>query len=64
VALTGKASSPLLDELTIELVPVILGRGARLLDGLAPGAADLEIARVVDAPGATHLTCRVHRHRA
>jgi dihydrofolate reductase len=54
----------LLDELTLELVPVILGRGVRLLDGLDPGAADLEIIQVVDAPGVTHLTYQVHRHRA
>jgi dihydrofolate reductase len=51
--------SGLLDELTIELVPAFLGRGVRLLDGLDPGAADLEVVRVVDAPGVTHLTYRV-----
>lgn len=51
--------SRLLDELTIELVPTFIGRGVRLLDGLEPGAADLEVVRVVDAPGVTHLTYRV-----
>lgn len=49
----------LLDELTIDLVPVLLGRGVRLLDGLEPGAVDLELSRVVDAPGVTHLTYQV-----
>jgi dihydrofolate reductase len=49
----------LLDELTIDLVPVLLGRGVRLLDGLQPGAPGLEVSRVVDAPGVTHLTYRV-----
>jgi dihydrofolate reductase len=49
----------LLDELTIELVPTLLGRGIRLLDGLAPGAAVMEVAGVVDAPGVTHLTYRI-----
>jgi dihydrofolate reductase len=49
----------LLDELTIDLVPVVLGRGARLLDGLEPGSVELELVRVVDAPGVTHLTYRV-----
>lgn len=49
----------LLDELTMNLVPVVLGRGVRLLDGLEPGSVELEIARVVDAPGITHLTYRV-----
>jgi dihydrofolate reductase len=47
----------LLDELTINLVPVVLGGGVRLLDGLEPGQLDL--VRVVDAPGVTHLTYRV-----
>jgi len=51
----------LLDEFTIELVPVMLGRGVRLLDGLEPGVAGLELAEVIDAPGVTHLTYRVTR---
>jgi dihydrofolate reductase len=49
----------LLAELTMNLVPVVLGRGVRLLDGLEPGSVELEIVRVVDAPGITHLTYRV-----
>jgi dihydrofolate reductase len=49
----------LLDELTVELVPTLLGSGTRLLDGLAPETATLEIVRVVDAPGVTHLTYQV-----
>jgi dihydrofolate reductase len=49
----------LLDELVISLVPVVLGRGARPLDGLAPGSVQLDPVRVVDAPGVTHLTYRV-----
>jgi len=51
----------LLDELTIGLVPVVLGRGVRLLDGLEPGSVELEVVDVVDAPGITHLTYRVRR---
>ncbi len=51
----------LLDELAIDLVPVVLGRGARLLDGFQPGSVELDLARVVDAPGVTHLTYRVVR---
>jgi dihydrofolate reductase len=54
----------LLDELTIELVPVVLGRGVRLLDGLEPGAVSLELVKVVDAPGVTHLTYQVTGERA
>ena len=44
-----------------EVVPVLLGGGVRLLDGVAPAAADLELLRVVDAPGVTHLTYQVSR---
>ena len=54
----------LLDELTIELVPVVLARGDRLLDGLEPGSVSLELARVVDAPGVTHLTYQVVGQRS
>jgi hypothetical protein len=49
----------LLDELIISLVPKILGRGVRLLGGLDADSAGLEIVRVIDAPGVTHLTYRV-----
>jgi dihydrofolate reductase len=49
----------LMDELVISLVPVVLGRGVRLLDGLEPGSVELEIERIVDAPGVTHLVYRV-----
>jgi dihydrofolate reductase len=49
----------LLDELVINLVPVVLGRGARPLDGLEPGSVQLDLVRVLDAPGVTHLTYRV-----
>ena len=49
----------LMDELVISLVPVVLGRGVRLLDGLDPGSVELEIVGVLDAPGVTHLTYRV-----
>jgi dihydrofolate reductase len=51
----------LLDELTIELVPVLLGHGVRLLDGLEPANIGLDLVRVIDAPGVTHLTYQV-RH--
>jgi dihydrofolate reductase len=51
--------SGLLDELTVELVPTLLGRGVRLLDGLEPDAAAMEVVRVVDAPGVTHLTYQI-----
>jgi len=49
----------LMDELVISLVPVVLGRGVRLLDSLEPGSVALDLVRVVDAPGVTHLHYRV-----
>jgi dihydrofolate reductase len=51
----------LIDELTISLVPVVLGHGVRLLDNLDPDSVRFDLARVVDAPGVTHLTYRVVR---
>jgi dihydrofolate reductase len=49
----------LVDELIISQVPVVLGRGIRLLDNLEPGTVELELADVVDARGVTHLRYRV-----
>lgn len=46
----------LLDELEIHLVPVVLGGGRRLFDG---GRIELELTRLLDAPGVTHLRYRV-----
>jgi dihydrofolate reductase len=54
----------LLEEMTIHLVPVVLGGGVRLLDGLEPGSTEFELVRVVDAPGVMHLTYRVVRPSA
>ena len=39
-------------------MPVVLGGGTRLLDGIDPGVK-LELVGVVDAPGVTHLTYRI-----
>ena len=49
----------LLDEIHIDLVPVLLGNGVRLFDHLGTGPIDLERTRVVEAPDVTHLTFRV-----
>lgn len=51
----------LVDELNLSVVPVLLRRGERLLDGLGPGEIALEQVRVVEAPGVTHLRYRVAR---
>lgn len=50
-----------LDEIHLHVVPVLLGRGVRLLDHLGPVPVELEPLEVVDAPGVTHLSYRVLR---
>jgi dihydrofolate reductase len=51
----------LLDEVHINLVPVLLGGGVRLFEHLGGTPIDLESTRVIEAPGVTHLTFRVVR---
>jgi dihydrofolate reductase len=51
----------LLDEIHIDLVPVLLGGGVSLFDHLEIGPIDLEATRVVQGAGVTHLTFRVIR---
>ena len=46
------------DELELNIVPLLLGGGARLFDGVGPGLT-LEQVRAVEAPGVTHLRYRV-----
>jgi dihydrofolate reductase len=65
VALGGGASvaqqylrAGLVDELTIHLVPVLLGGGARLFDDLGTADLGLECVRAIATPGVTHLTYR------
>ena len=50
-----------LDELELHQIPVLLGDGRRLFDGLGPDHIELDLARVIDAPGVTHLRYRVRR---
>jgi dihydrofolate reductase len=49
----------LLDEIHVDLVPVLLGDGVRLFDHLGTGPIELESTSVIEAPGVTHLTFRV-----
>lgn len=43
------------DEMGISLVPVLLGGGERLFDGVGADLRGLELVRTVAAPGVTHL---------
>lgn len=48
-----------LDEMEIHLIPVLLGDGLRLFDHLGAQPFELELTRIIDAPGVTHLRYRV-----
>ena len=49
----------LLDQIHVDLVPVLLGGGVRLFDHLGAGPIELERTEVVEGAGVTHLTFRV-----
>jgi dihydrofolate reductase len=57
----GYLNAGLLDEIQIHLIPVLLGGGVRLFEGIGPQQIELEKTRVVDTPRATHLQYRVLR---
>jgi dihydrofolate reductase len=50
----------MLDEVQIHQIPVLFGGGRRLFEVL-PSRVELEIARVIDTPEATHIRYRVRR---
>ncbi|HLO16440.1 MAG TPA: dihydrofolate reductase family protein [Anaerolineales bacterium] len=49
----------LIDEIGVDLVPVILGAGVRFFDDLGPQPIELEKIKVVETPDVTHLRFRV-----
>lgn len=49
----------LMDEIHIDVAPLLLGKGVRLFDHLKIKPIELESIRVVAAPGVTHLGFRV-----
>jgi dihydrofolate reductase len=51
----------LLDDLQLNVVPVLLGGGAPLFEGLDQAGLELEQVGAVDAPGVAHLSYRVAR---
>lgn len=53
----------LLDEVHVNLVPVLLGGGVRLFEHLGNAPIELETPRVIEAPGVTHLTFRVVKEK-
>ncbi len=48
----------LLDELELHIVPMLLGGGARLFEGLGDAEPGLAQVRAVEAPGVTHVKYR------
>lgn len=51
----------LLEELELHVVPVLLGGGVRLLDGVGDAPVGLELDRLTGSPAVTHLRYRVKR---
>ena len=49
----------LLDEIELQLMPVLLGQGRRLFTDLPPDHVELELVRAMDGPGVQHLRYRV-----
>ncbi|HMJ73540.1 MAG TPA: dihydrofolate reductase family protein [Solirubrobacterales bacterium] len=53
-------SAGLIDQMQLNVVPLLLGDGARLFEEGAAGGRELEQILVVEAPGVTHLRYRVN----
>jgi dihydrofolate reductase len=51
----------LLDEMQIDFIPILLGGGIRLFEGLDPEGIGLSKTSAIDTPGATHFRYQV-RH--
>jgi dihydrofolate reductase len=53
----------LLDEMQIHLVPILLGGGIRLFEGLSPEGIELQKLSTIETPGATHFRFEVVKWR-
>lgn len=60
-AITQALAAGLVDRLDLHVVPVLLGGGARLFDGVGELTPRLELERTVASPHVTHLRYRVVR---
>ena len=49
----------LLDEMELQLMPVLLGQGRRLFEDMPPDHVELDLLRALDGPGVLHLRYRV-----
>jgi dihydrofolate reductase len=49
----------LMDEMQIHLIPVLLGDGIRLFEGLDPEGIELRKASTIETPGASHIRFEV-----
>lgn len=49
----------LVDEINVDIAPILIGGGVSLFDRLGTGPINLECTQVVNAPGVTHLCYRV-----
>lgn len=58
-AIRQAIAADVLEELQLQIVPVLLFSGERLFEELERAPLALELLRCVDAPGATHLKYRV-----
>jgi len=54
----------LMDEIHVDVVPLLLGKGVRLFDHLNIEPIELDSIRVVAAPGVTHLGFRVLKEKS
>lgn len=54
----------LMDEIHVDVAPLLLGKGARLFDHLEIEPTELERIRAIAAPGVTHLGYRVIKERS